>query len=191
MSFCVCVCDCALQVHVLQFTILYCVPEIVVKTLYMQTCQKHYLNMSVFRWCRNNFFMPVLNDQDTKLELILRNLQKLWSFNLWCIISFHYWTALLIFSEFHSWIFESFVLYQTIPLSFICVKALLEATTLLFYLLHAKLQLMLIILHVIIIIKTNKNKIMYFALFIFVSWKKESKHTSSCCWDCCLICEYM
>lgn len=52
---CVCVCDCALQVHVLQFTILYCVPEIVVKTLYMQTCQKHYLNMSVFRWCRNNF----------------------------------------------------------------------------------------------------------------------------------------
>lgn len=35
-----CVCDCALQVHVLQFTILYWVPEIVVKTSYMQTCQK-------------------------------------------------------------------------------------------------------------------------------------------------------
>lgn len=35
-----CVYDCALQVHVLQFTILYWVPEIVVKTSYMQTCQK-------------------------------------------------------------------------------------------------------------------------------------------------------
>lgn len=113
-----CVCDCALQVHVLQFTILYWVPEIVVKTSYMQTCQKiiYHGKYECIQMMQEQFFlMPVLNDQDTKLELIIRNLQSWCSFNLWCIISFHYWTALLIFSEFHFWIFESFVFYWTIP----------------------------------------------------------------------------